>query len=237
MSKKVVEQRLGQVALLAELAHERRAVALRVGLALRVDDHREVAVGRGRGTERLEEFDVLERILHVVVAADDVRHALVDVIHHVRKVEDRRAVRTHDREVGHVLGLLLHVALHDVVERNHALLGHAEHHDLARFAVAGGLLHLVGAAVGEELLHAREVAGDVLRLVKDRLVVVEPQPFHAVEEGLDGFRRGPLEVGILHAQKEFSSRVARVEPVVDGGADVADMDFPRRRRGETNANL
>ena len=233
--QEVVEQRLGQVALLAELAHERRAVALRVGLALRVDDHREVPVGRGRGAERLEELDVLERVLHVVVAADHVRHALVDVVHHVREVEDRRAVGTDDREVGHVLGLLLHVALDHVVEGERALLGHAEHHHLACLAVAGGLLHLVGAAVGEQLLHARKVARHVLRLVEYGLVVVEAKPFHAVHQGLYGLGRGAFEVGVFHAQQELAAGVARVEPVVDGGADVADMHFARRRRGESHS--
>ena len=99
-----------------------------------------MTVGRRRGTKSLEKLDVLERVLHVVVAADHVRHALVDVVHHVREVEDRRAVGADDREIGHVFGLLLHVALHDVVERDHALLGHAEHHDLARLAVASPVL-------------------------------------------------------------------------------------------------
>ena len=235
--QQIVEDRLRQVAIVAELAHEGRAVALRVGLALRVDDHREMAVLRHGGAERLEDADVLEGVLDVVVAADDVGDALVDVVDDVGDVENRRAVGADDREVLDVLGLLRHVALDDVVELDRALLGHLEHHDRAGLAVARGLLARVGVAGGDELVDDLEVALHVLGLVEDLFIVVEAQPLHAVEEHRDGLRRGSLEVGVLDAQQELSARVAGEKPVVDGGADVADMDLARRRRGETNANV
>ena len=196
-----------------------------------------MAVLRHGGAERLEDADVLEGVLDVVVAADDVGDALVDVVDDVGDVEDRRAVRTDDREILDVLRLLRHVALHDVVELDRALLGHLEHHDRAGLAVARGLLARVGVAGGDELVDDLEVALHVLGLVEDLFIVVEAQPLHAVEEHRDGLRRGPLEVGVLDAQQELSARVAGEKPVVDGGADVADMDLARRRRGETNANV
>ena len=92
----------------------------------------------------LEKLDVLERVLHVVVAANDVRDALVYVVHHVGQVENRRPVGTDDREILDVLGLLGHVSLDYVVILDHAILGHAEHDDGAGLAVAGRPLALVG---------------------------------------------------------------------------------------------
>jgi len=219
------------------LADERRAVALRVGLALLVDDHRQVPVLRHRRAERLEDADVLERVLHMVVAADDVRHALVDVVDDVRDVEDRRAVGADDREVRNVLGLLRHVALDDVVELDDALLRHPEHRHDARLAVARRLLDLVGVARGEQPVDGLQMALDVLRLVEDLLVPVETEPLHAVEEDGDGLGRGALEIRVLDAQQELAARVAREQPVVDGRADVADMHLARRRRRKANANV
>ena len=223
--------------MLAVLAHERRAVALGVWLPLLVDDHREVGVPRHLGAERAEDADVLEGVLDVVVAADDVGDALVDVVHHVRDVEDRRAVGADDREVLDVLRLLRHVALDDVVELDRPLLGHPEHGDNAGLAFARGPLHLVGVAAREELVDDLEMALHVLRLVEDLLVPVEAKPLHAVEEDLDRLGRRPLEVGVLDAEQELPARVAREKPVVDGGADVADMHLSRRRRGESDSDF
>ena len=196
-----------------------------------------MAILRHGGAERLEDADVLEGVLDVVVAADDVRHPLVDVIDDVRDVEDRRTVGADDREVLDVLRLLRHVALDDVVELDRALLGHLEHRDDASLAVAGGLLDLVGVAGGEQLVHDLEMALDVLGLVEDLLVIVEAEPLHALEQDLDRLGRGALEVRILDAQEELAAGVAREQPVVDRRADVADMDLTRRGRSETNANV
>ncbi len=184
--------------------------------------------------QRLEDADVLERVLHMVVAADDVRDVLVDVVHHVGDVEDGRAVRAHDGEVLDVFRLLGHGALDDVVEFDDAFLGHPEHGDDAGLALARGALDLVGVAAGEQLLDAFQVARDVLRLVEDRLVVVEPEPLHRVHHRGDRLRRRALEVGVLDAQKELAARMPRIQPVVDGRADVPDMDLARRRGGETH---
>ena len=39
---------------------------------------------------------------------------------------------------------------------------------------------------------------------------------------------GTLGVGIFHAQQERPARMTREQPVVDGCADVADVNLPRR---------
>jgi hypothetical protein len=72
----------------AELADEGRAVPLGIGFAFVVHDHGKVGVLRRFVAQRLEELDVLEGVLDVVVAADDVGDALGDVVHDVGEVED-----------------------------------------------------------------------------------------------------------------------------------------------------
>ena len=187
-----------------------------------------MTVLRDLRAERLENADVLESVLDMVVSADDVRDALVDVVYHVRDVEDRRAVRADDREVLYVLGLLRHVTLNDVVELNDALLGHLEHRNDAGLAVARSLLDLVGMAAREKLVDNFEMALNVLRLVEHFLVPVETEPLHAVEEDCDRLGRGALEVGVLDAKEELAACVAGEKPVVDGGADVADVHLAGR---------
>ena len=129
------------------------------------------------------------------------------------------------------------MTLHDVIELNRTLLGHLEHRDDARLAVARGLLDLIGVTGGEKLVDDFEMTLHVLGLVEDLFIIVEPQPLHALEEHLDGLRRGTLEVGVLDTEQELATRVASEKPVVDRGTDVADVNLTRRRRGETNANV
>ncbi len=170
--QQVVEERLGQIAGGTEIAYERRAVALRIRLALLIDDHRQVGVLRHAGAERAENADVLEGVFDVVVAADDVGDALVDIVNDVGDVEDRRAVGAHDREVLDILGLLRHVPFDNVVILYHAFLRHAEHRDDARSAVAPRLLDAVCVAGCDKLFHGFKVALDVLRLVENLFIVI-----------------------------------------------------------------
>ena len=92
-------------------------------------------------------------------------------------------------------------------------------------------------ARGEEPVDGLKVAFDILRLVKHLLVPVEAEPLHAVEKNGDGLGRGTLEVCILHTQQELPARVPCEQPVVDGRADVADMNLARGRRRETNSDF
>ena len=178
-------------------------------------------------------LDVLEGVLHVVVAADDVGDALRDVVEHVGQVEDRRAVGAHDDEVLRVLRLLAHAALDQVVILDDALLRHPEDDALALAA----LVLPVGQAAAEQLLGHLQVARPLAGLVKDLAVPVQPQPPHAIQERPDGLRGGALKVGILHAQQERPAHVPREKPVEDRRADVPDVHLARRRRRETNPDL
>ena len=231
--RQIVEERLRQIPLLAEFAHEGRPVALRIGLTRMVDDHRQMRILRHRRPQRTEKHDVLERILDMVVAADDVRHPLRDVVEHVRQMEDRGTVRAHDDKVLRVLRLLLDVPLHQVVIGDYALLRHPEDDALALAA----LVFAVGQAPGHEILGHRQMVLPLRGLIKNLLVPVQPQPLHAVDQRLNRLRRRTLQIGILHAQQKLSPRVTGIEPIENRGTDIADVHLPRRRRGKTDPDL
>ena len=229
----VVEEGFGQVAQLAELADEGRAIALGVGLAGVVDDHRQMRVLRHRRADGLEELDVLEGVFHVVIAADDVGHALGDVVEDVGQVEDGRTIGADDDEVLRVLRLLLHVALDQVVILNHALLGHPEDDALALAA----LVLLVGIALGQQLLGHRQVVFALTGLVHHLAIIIQPQPRHALEQRLNRLRGRPLQIRVFHAEQKLAAHVPGIEPVENGRANVANVHLPRWRRRKTNPNL
>ena len=95
----VVEQPLGQEAVVAVLQHAHRAVALRQLGAVGAEDHRHVRVGRRLDAERAQHLDLARRVVDVVVAADHVRDAHVVVVHHDAEIVGRRAVRARDDQV------------------------------------------------------------------------------------------------------------------------------------------
>ena len=95
----VVEQRLGQVALVAVLQHAHRAVALGELRAVGAEDHRHVRVERRLDAERAQHVDLPRRVVEVVVAADHVRDPHVLVVDHHAEVVGGLAVRARDDQV------------------------------------------------------------------------------------------------------------------------------------------
>ena len=75
-----VDERLGDVALRAELLDRGGAVPLGELLAVGAEDVREVAVLGERRAERLQDLDLLRRVRDVVVAAQDVRDPVEPVL-------------------------------------------------------------------------------------------------------------------------------------------------------------
>ena len=59
----------------------------------------------------------------------------------------------------------------------------------------------------QQLLNDFCVATKPLCLVKRALVVIQTKPFHAIQDGPDGFRRRAFQVGVLDAQDEFAAMV------------------------------
>ena len=235
--KKIVKERVGKIALLAEFAHECRPVALRVRLALRIDNHGKMTVLWRRCAKSLKQFDVLKCVLHMVVTADDVCHTLINIINYVGKMENGRTVAADNCEILNVLGFLGHVAFDYVIKFYRAFLWHAEHYDFAGFSVSRCAFALVSLTFSKQLIHTFKMALHVFSLIELRLVIVEPQPFHAFKKRFDGFRRGAFKIGILNAKEKLAACMTGKQPVVDCGTDVSDMHLPRRRRGKTNSYI
>jgi hypothetical protein len=111
-----VDERLGQVALLAVRAHGHLRLALAHLGAVGVQDERDVPEARLSIAEGAHECDVLRRVRKMVLAADDVRDLHRLVVDHHREVVERHAVVAHDHEVPEKGVVELDLATHEVVE-------------------------------------------------------------------------------------------------------------------------
>jgi len=69
-------------------------------------------------------------------------------------------------------------------------------------------------------------------LVDDVAVPIEAEPRQAVDDRLDGRRRGARAVGVLDAQQVLAAVMAGVQPVEERRARAADMKITGGRGGE-----
>ncbi|MPM99987.1 hypothetical protein SDC9_147182 [bioreactor metagenome] len=76
--------------------------------------------------QRLEDVDLARRVVDVVVAADDVGDAHVDVIHADAEVVGGRSIRAGDHQIVQLAVLEFDTALAFVVPGNHTVLGRLE---------------------------------------------------------------------------------------------------------------
>src|SRR5262249_53233949 len=77
-------------------------------------------------------------------------------------------------------------------------------------------------ARGLELFGGGAIVVETLRLMFDA-VRLDAKPVEILGDALGEFLLRALEVGVVIAQHEPARRLAREEPVKDGGAAVADM--------------
>ncbi len=263
-AREVVEQRLRQEAHVAVLQHADRAVALGELRAVGAEDHRQVGVRRRLDAERAQHLHLPRRVVDVVVAADHVRDSHVVVVHDHAEIVGGRAVRARDDQVVELARLEHDRSVHDVLNDHLPLVGAAKAHHriharprvrarpaaavvarllLARELRRAPLLELllaavavVGVAVGQELRDDLAVPVHPPGLVEHALVVVEPEPLHALEDRLHGLGRGALEVGVLYAQDEHAAAAARVQPAEQRRAHAADVQHASGARGESGAD-
>jgi hypothetical protein len=90
-------------------------------------------------------------------------------------------------------------------------------------------------ARGKKLFYSLHVARLILGLIKSLFVIIKTKPLHALKKSLNGLGRRTLKICIFNTKKELSACMTGEEPIVDCGANIADMNFARRRWGETNS--
>ena len=126
---------------------------LRQRRAVHAEQQRDVRVARDRQAERLQDQHLARRVRHVIVAAQDQRHAHQRIVERVREEERRAAVGPTNDEVADVVGGEALLAMHDVVERddlpagtrNRSAAGMAAHQAL-RALLLGQLAAVPGIA-------------------------------------------------------------------------------------------
>jgi hypothetical protein len=185
----------------------------------------------------------------VILAADDVRDASVEVVDRDREVVEDAAVGARDDGVVEVDVRERRVAADEVVDDGLAVVGHAQAdrpglHALAAEAALRAMLGLervdlglrrrraVGVPLVEQPLQHLLVAIGARDLADRALVVVELQPAQRVEDLLDVLGSRALAVGIFDAQHERPAVMPREQPVVQRRAGTADVQRTGRRRSE-----
>ncbi len=206
-------------------------------LALVIEDERDVGELRRLEAERLVELDVFRGVRKVVLTANDVGDFHLDVVDHVDEVENPRAIRAADRHVGvgrRVGHVKLDAAADEVLDE-HALAGRAEADralvlvEVAALLEDGEVLLVNGVALA---LAVRAVVASLVRT----FIPIEPEPGHAIIDGLDGLGGVALVVGILHAEDESAAEATGVEPVKKGRAGASDVEVAGGRGSKTGAN-
>eukprot|EP00825_Cyclidium_porcatum_P048862 TRINITY_DN831_c0_g1_i20.p2 TRINITY_DN831_c0_g1~~TRINITY_DN831_c0_g1_i20.p2 ORF type:complete len:531 (+),score=22.41 TRINITY_DN831_c0_g1_i20:590-2182(+) len=95
---------------------------------------------------------------------------------------------------------------------------------------------VIRAAIGEHLLDDFLVALHALHLVERAFVMFQSQPLHAIQNGLNCFRRRASDIRILYAQDKGATVAAGVGPGEQGGTGAADMQVTGGAGGKTGAD-
>ena len=261
-AREVGEHRLGEVAEVAPGEDARRAVALGELLPVGPVDHGDVGEQRRLLPHEAVEVDLLRRVGHVVVAADDVGDAHLHVVHDDAEVVDGGPVGAQDDEVVELPVARRDGAEDTIVEGDLPVRGEAgaEHvgHSrgdlpvpagalvpvgallrLGQFAARVELLHgadaPVGAAGGEQLLGLRAVERLAIALVEGPLVGVDAEPPETAEDPPDRLLLVALLVGVLDAEDVGPPLGAGIEVVEQRRPGAADVEVPRGGRCEADA--
>ena len=258
----IVQQRFRQVAVVAVLHHGDCTVALGELGTVVTQDHGDVGKFRYRRVQRLVDVDLARGVVDVVFATHHVGDLHIPVIDHYAEVVGRRAVGTADDQIVQ-LGVGELDAATDVVIEHHGTFGRVAEADhvrrigrvivgvVAALAVITGLLAvghlaftqrfqtlfgavaLVGAAVSQHLVDQRVVAIEALGLVVGALIPVQLQPFHALNDGVDGLLSGTFQIGILDTQHKLTALVLCKQPGIECGTGTADMQKAGRAGSKT----
>ncbi len=241
-------------------------MTLRKALTVGAENHRHVGVDRRLGAERLEDIDLPRRIVDMVVAADNVGNLHLQIVDDDGEIVGRRAVRACDHEIVELGIGDDDTALDHVLDDDIPLEGILETHDrldagrrsagaCATTAIVAGLesfrpllvahgiellrcaVAMVGLALAEQSLDVLAIAFETLSLVVGPLVVVEAQPTHGAEDGVDRCLRGTLPIRVLDTQNENAAVAARKQPAEQCRARAADVKIAGGARGKSSAYL
>ncbi len=245
-----------QVAQALIIADRLRAVALAELGAIGAMDQRNMREDRHLPIERHVNQALAGGIIEMVVAADDVGNTHVMIIDHDGQIIGRRAVRTQQDQVVHVLRIEGNITLHRV--RHHQRIGQRslEADDVRLFefglrwrAIAPGraqgvagfagflagdfgffLRHEagIGAAFGQQIVHRRLMALFAGVLEDDGVIRFKAQPVKPLENGVHRCTGRAFAIGILDTDKELATGVFGVKPVEQGRARAADMQISGR---------
>ena len=99
-------------------------------------------------------------------------------------------------------------------------------------------LNLVFAGTAAGMLRRRaivSVAGALGRLIDRRLVPLQPEPFHGIENGALRLGRRSFAVGVLDAEQELAAVMPGEQPVENGRPNVPDVNMACRTRRKSHA--
>ena len=208
--RQIVDDGIRQVAILLVLQHRHRTMPLGKLLAVRPVDHRQMPVDGGLGTQRAQDVDLPRRVVDVVVTADHVGDAHVQVIDHHAEVVGGRAVRSGNHQVVQ-LGIADGDApLDHVIPHHHAVVRIAEtHHRLhvRRRLLAGRILGPPAAVIARllapgplRLAHGLQLFGRGIAVVGTAIsqhlvqqLAIAVHPLHLVERPLVGVQPQPVQ--------------------------------------------
>src|SRR5579885_2953802 len=172
----------------------------------------------------------------MIFAPDDMRDFPLQIVNHVHKMKNPRAVGAANGHVGMgdwIGEIEIDFAANDVVH-NHVFARRTKSHCSLVFEDMPGVLELFQVALVKYRALALQIRSE-LAADMGAFIPIQPQPFQPLIDGGHRFLRVALAVGILDAQHEFSAVMPCKQPVKQGGARAADMQIPGRRWSKTNA--
>ena len=265
--EQVIVQRFGQDSHVVAIRFDsHRAMPLRQFRAIRSVDQRDVRIDRVRPpaldrVHRADDRQLAERVVQMIVAADDVSHAHVVIVDHDRQHIGRRPVRPEQHEVVQLGVLDGHLALDPIVDRGLAVLRCLQPDDEGAIGIfrsilvapgaadaqrllgrlrlcahrgefVGGQIAAIGVAVRDHRMRDRRVAVGARELIGRCLVGIEPEPMHPLQDRVDRVLCRSRAVGILDPQQEGAAMIASEKPVEQRGPRAAEVEIPGRRRRE-----
>ena len=145
----IVAHGLGQIAHLGVFMHRLGAVPLGQFGAVRPVNQRDVGEDRARPAQRVVDQALTCGVVQVIVAANDVGHAHVVIVHHHGQIIGRGAVRAQQDQIVQIVGRPTDRALDLVGHRHRGRLRAAETHDVGQGQIVHG-----GLAVAPRRLEA-----------------------------------------------------------------------------------